>query len=884
MDEEASFSALLSSTTPARPSWSSPNVQADDPWANPFSDSTSTSSINPYASPFASTASPIINDPAIQPFGLAETDLPRIETSPYIQKIKENDDNINQRLPDPPSVIAAREQNNYSPPKTNEGIYRNPYSEDDPFSNVGQNKMVDPAIKPFEPPSHSPIEEKKEQQKPKGLPSSLIDEDLMAESDPEQSLKKAFVKSTPQPKSSTSNSNQVKATVEKKTYVFTPNAKNVKEEKRFEEVKKESEKDNKGSGVDVNGKQDKEDVDLVDKQDEPSVKVEKKESEETLQIPTKASDNDITPTQEQPPSSGHTTPTVRSPKSPTSIPLPQSNLATPIISRIPTPLPPANNVKTDNAESSSVLATPSTDRVSVSPLEAPSASTLEEDYGFKSLSIGGSAPPVPDKEWNAASTSSSNAISPSGPRFGGKGWGALDDETEGDSLFGRGGPSVSSWSNEHSSGGWGETSMEDALTSAGPSASSYRINGSPTTTTRSTSGDRPSSPEDTVSTPTTSSPRKKLSNTPVFQITVSDPAKVGDPVRGYTVYTVRTQTTSPHYRKGTFSVLRRFSDFLWLLEILTFNNPGIVLPPMPGKHTFGRFQDQFIETRRNALQKFITKITSHPVLQLDPDLRIFLESDNFSIDSKNRKNEILILEKSQALSADRIWNTNKFIEFDDWFESRNGFLNSLENQLKNLSKSIEQSSKLKLELSNSILEFSENILILSESDLNFELIENLKKLNLILKEEKELNENQAKFQVINLLNLTDEYIKIINQVKIAFNGRIKSYNQWQQSEKELTRLKNNKSKNNNNGKLINNNFNDIIEAERTVRENHINFENLTKLTKNEFIRFERGRIEEFKLTLEIFLNDLIEKQKSLIEMWEEFHKSLLSVIVDKVKE
>lgn len=63
-------------------------------------------------------------------------------------------------------------------------------------------------------------------------------------------------------------------------------------------------------------------------------------------------------------------------------------------------------------------------------------------------------------------------------------------------------------------------------------------------------------------------------------------------MRGYIVYTVTTRTTSPHYKRGEFSVLRRFSDFLWLVEAVSHNNPGVVVPPMPDKHAFGDYQSR----------------------------------------------------------------------------------------------------------------------------------------------------------------------------------------------------------------------------------------------------------------------------------------------------
>ena len=136
----------------------------------------------------------------------------------------------------------------------------------------------------------------------------------------------------------------------------------------------------------------------------------------------------------------------------------------------------------------------------------------------------------------------------------------------------------------------------------------------------------------------------------MFSITVDDPQRVGDPIRGYTMYTVHTkvrvysihtsrrnqslisQTSSHLYSKSAFSVLRRYSDFLWLYETLSTNNPGVVVPPVPEKSPFNRFDATFVHQRRLALEKCIQKIANHPVLQKDPDLKLFLESDTFALD------------------------------------------------------------------------------------------------------------------------------------------------------------------------------------------------------------------------------------------------------------
>lgn len=92
------------------------------------------------------------------------------------------------------------------------------------------------------------------------------------------------------------------------------------------------------------------------------------------------------------------------------------------------------------------------------------------------------------------------------------------------------------------------------------------------------------------------------------------------------------QTNSPHYRKPQFSVLRRYSDFLWLFETLSLNKPGVFIPPVPEKQGFGRFQGAFVEARRLALNNCIQKIANHPLLATDEDFKFFIESDSFALD------------------------------------------------------------------------------------------------------------------------------------------------------------------------------------------------------------------------------------------------------------
>lgn len=78
----------------------------------------------------------------------------------------------------------------------------------------------------------------------------------------------------------------------------------------------------------------------------------------------------------------------------------------------------------------------------------------------------------------------------------------------------------------------------------------------------------------------------------------------------------RLQTTSPSYRKSDFSVLRRYSHFVWLYEALTQNNPGVIVPGMPEKHAIGTLPAQASDPRSSSHASFwpLPQVASVPIL------------------------------------------------------------------------------------------------------------------------------------------------------------------------------------------------------------------------------------------------------------------------------
>ena len=128
------------------------------------------------------------------------------------------------------------------------------------------------------------------------------------------------------------------------------------------------------------------------------------------------------------------------------------------------------------------------------------------------------------------------------------------------------------------------------------------------------------------------------------------------------------QTTSKGYKQAEFEVKRRYRDFLWLYNTLHANNPGVVVPPPPDKQAVGRFESNFVEARRAALEKMLNKTAAHPTLQHDGDLKLFLESEAFNVDIKHKERKEPNLGESKSVLSSfgiNVGSTNKFVEQDD---------------------------------------------------------------------------------------------------------------------------------------------------------------------------------------------------------------------------
>ncbi len=254
-----------------------------------------------------------------------------------------------------------------------------------------------------------------------------------------------------------------------------------------------------------------------------------------------------------------------------------------------------------------------------------------------------------------------------------------------------------------------------------------------------------------------------------FEIKVGDPQKVGDPVTAHIVYTVRTKTDSANFRAHTFSVLRRYSDFRWLHAALVHNNPGVVVPPVPEKVKIGRFAPELVEARRHGLETCINKIVNHSLLQEDDDLKLFLESDNFSHDVKLRdirKGPVPTPEQKTYFG----WSSNlggpKFVESDEWFERQRAYLDSLESQLKHIVKAINTLAQQRKDFAAATSDFSSSMMVLSTSSLSRAVSTCFAGLGEVERRAHEIAEVQSDADVREIGTVIYEYERVVGSVRV----------------------------------------------------------------------------------------------------------------------
>ncbi|KAF8115594.1 hypothetical protein N665_0025s0062 [Sinapis alba] len=133
--------------------------------------------------------------------------------------------------------------------------------------------------------------------------------------------------------------------------------------------------------------------------------------------------------------------------------------------------------------------------------------------------------------------------------------------------------------------------------------------------------------------------RSPSSTSDYIKITVSNPQKEQDATTtsmllsggsSYITYLITTTTNLPDYGGGgsEFTVRRRFRDVVTLADRLAESYRGFCIPPRPDKSVVESQvmqKQEFVEQRRAALEKYLRRLVSHPVIRCSDEVKVFLQ-------------------------------------------------------------------------------------------------------------------------------------------------------------------------------------------------------------------------------------------------------------------
>ncbi|RXM96138.1 Sorting nexin-7 [Acipenser ruthenus] len=138
-------------------------------------------------------------------------------------------------------------------------------------------------------------------------------------------------------------------------------------------------------------------------------------------------------------------------------------------------------------------------------------------------------------------------------------------------------------------------------------------------------------------------------------ITVDCPENHVTSIETFVTYRVITKTTRSEFDSSEYEVRRRYQDFLWLKGKLEEAHPTLIINPLPEKFVMKgmmeRFNDDFIETRRKALHKFVNRIADHPILSFNEDFKVFLTAQAWELASHKKQGPGLLSRMGETVRA-----------------------------------------------------------------------------------------------------------------------------------------------------------------------------------------------------------------------------------------
>eukprot|EP01127_Copromyxa_protea_P001070 TRINITY_DN10_c0_g1_i1.p1 TRINITY_DN10_c0_g1~~TRINITY_DN10_c0_g1_i1.p1 ORF type:complete len:398 (+),score=118.73 TRINITY_DN10_c0_g1_i1:1601-2794(+) len=330
---------------------------------------------------------------------------------------------------------------------------------------------------------------------------------------------------------------------------------------------------------------------------------------------------------------------------------------------------------------------------------------------------------------------------------------------------------------------------------------------------------------------------------------VVKPVLHGEGMNAFVTYQVET--------KG-HTVVRRFSDFLWLNERLNEEFLDVLIPPVPGKVIINRFSAEVVEMRRHLLEKFLRRVMLHPKLKTSQFLTPFLTASEVEM-AKHRGTKFVnpkAEEKSIFAAAGSFWGglTGKIEpaqETDPYFDEQKAYVVGLQSQLSLLQTLTEDRLTNRKEIFQMIDTISLSVGSIGGIEVSHDpvLAGFWKTLARILKAISTIQKEAIKSETEALEHTLRDYVGVAESAQKLLQNRFAL----------LERLHTAKQKKGSN----------VDELTKDLQET-------TKNVKEELGNFKERKTREMKDALQGVVNANIEQQQKSVALW----KELLSELED----
>nr|CAH8857342.1 unnamed protein product [Trichobilharzia regenti] len=292
-------------------------------------------------------------------------------------------------------------------------------------------------------------------------------------------------------------------------------------------------------------------------------------------------------------------------------------------------------------------------------------------------------------------------------------------------------------------------------------------------------------------------------------------------------------------------------------------------------------ENEFVERRRMALERFLLRVLAHQVLRIDEDIREFLQYDG----ELPRATNTQLISGASAIKVmknlgDAIGKLTYKVDdpeenaSEEFFYQKADELDTWEKQLKRLYSSLLALVSGDNDLANAKVGLSRSILLLANVEENTGLAQALHQLADTEGHVAELHALQAEAHTCHLAEYTREVLGMVQACKDVLSERVRIYRTWKTAEANLRSKREQKirlemaAKNDNKKMAVI--VMELEELENRVDQAEHKFNNISENIKREFQNFDLNRFTYFKQATSEYLELLLQIQIKVLENWEKY--------------